>query len=149
MISRRERWPPLLVLVLGFSALYLSTCSNLRVFRQKAPFVVTRGSVAPLDCRNHAYYEVTYVADGQRITSSFGNLFLGGACDGLRLGDPVDVWYSSRDPSYAAFVPPGEAMLRMTTELSSIVSVGSITLVVYATLVTFFRFWKNRSKGTG
>jgi hypothetical protein len=146
IVSRRARWLPLLIVVLGFSALLLSTASDLRVFEQKSPFVVTQGNVTRLDCWNHAYYEVTYVSDEQRITSSPGNLFLRGACDDLHIGDSVDVWYSSRDHSYAAFVPPHEALSRMKTELFSIVVVGSTTLLVCAALITLFGFWKDRPK---
>jgi len=113
------------------SILAASDWSDLRKFDEKRPFVATEGSVASLDCGNHGSYRVTYTAGGLTVTGGAGGLFRKMNCGALRPNEKVPVWYSSADPSYAAFTDPAGVHASIRSEIFTTILIGYPSIALF------------------
>jgi hypothetical protein len=136
---RIPTWAIYLVPIVPSLLLIFSVWSDLRGFQEKAPFIATHGHIAKLDCQNHGQYQVSFGVGERVLTVGSGNLYLRKTCITQRVGEFVGVWYSEREPNYASFVPPDEALANMNSELTAIICIPYPVWVIFLFVMSKFR----------
>lgn len=122
MIENKSKyWQALLIPILPVAMLAWTVKSDIREFKNLAPFAQTTGSVSKLDCGNHGNYHVIYEVDGTTYTEMAGNLYLNGECRELKVNDLVTVWASQKDAKFISLISPERALKDMVAESRTII----------------------------